>query len=165
MPKVARIAGREFRAGKFGEEIVFDLELNSDNGFRDKINELMEKSMRFKLYHKPEYDWLDTLETWDNAVDAIKAAKDRAIQFGKRAGPTRIVLVALISSQMNIVTFDRMGKLIQYNYAYKEQVYQVETDFNEIAKEVKSDCPDCKGTKQYIPLIGPPEPCQTCCKD
>lgn len=23
-------------------------------------------------------------------------------------------------------------------------------------------CPDCKGEKTYIPLIGPPETCQTC---
>lgn len=25
-------------------------------------------------------------------------------------------------------------------------------------------CPDCKGTRQYLPLVGPAEPCRTCCK-
>lgn len=30
-----------------------------------------------------------------------------------------------------------------------------------IPKEI---CPDCNGTKQYVPFTGPPEPCKTCCK-
>lgn len=27
----------------------------------------------------------------------------------------------------------------------------------------ESDCPDCHGTRQYQPLVGPAEPCRTCC--
>lgn len=27
---------------------------------------------------------------------------------------------------------------------------------------VRSDCPDCKGSRRYQPLVGPSEPCRTC---
>lgn len=80
----------------------------------------------------------------------------------------------LTEYDLYILNYDnyRSHGAIFYHYTLKDV-----NDFSGYAKSIsdavgeemlksidKYECSDCKDTKQYVPLFGPPESCQTCCK-
>lgn len=118
------------------------------------------KELKYRLYHKyRDSGWMETSEVFLNITTAIR----RAAECSKDAIAYGMTAILDLNNQCHVVEFPEGGGKPCYIHPHFVSNVKAALEQKVETPQVKTkDCPDCKDGF-YYPLLGPKEPCKTCC--